>query len=143
MKVKQISVFLENKKGHLLGVLEALAKAKINIRALSIAETSEYGILRMIVPDPDKAQKVLAKGNFAVGENEVIVVGVPDEPGGLAKILRTLNKAGLNVEYVYAFVAKSGHQALVVLRTEDINAGIATLKKAKVTILGSQEVYSL
>lgn len=143
MRVKQISVFLENKKGHLLNVLDTLAKAKINIRALSIAETSEYGILRMIVPDPDKAQKVLAKNNFAVGENDVIVVGVPDQPGGLANILRTLNKAGLNVEYAYAFVAKSGKKALVVLRTEDINAGIKVLKAGKITILSSKEVYNL
>lgn len=143
MKVKQISVFLENKKGHLLSVLEVLARARINIRALSIAETSEYGVLRMIVPDPDRAKRVLVKNNFTVGENDVIVVGVPDQPGGLARVLRVFSRAGLNIEYVYAFVAKSGQKALVVLRTEDIKAGLKALKAAKITVLPPQEVYSL
>jgi len=143
MEVKQISVFLENKKGRLWEAMDVLAKAQINIRALSIADTSEFGILRLIVPDPGKAKKVLAKSNFTVSENDVIAVGVPDKPGGLAGVLKILTDADINVEYVYAFVEKSGKKAVVVLRTENINKGKKALKKAGFTVLSSKEVYSL
>lgn len=143
MEVKQISVFLENKKGRLWEALDVLAKAQINIRALSIADTSEFGILRLIVPDPEKAKKVLAKSNFTVRENDVIAVSVPDKPGGLAGALKVLTDADINVEYVYAFVEKSWKEAVVVLRTENINKGKKALKKAGVTVLSSKEVYSL
>jgi hypothetical protein len=143
MEVKQISLFLENKKGRLWEALDTLAKAKINIRALSIADTSDFGILRLIVPDPDKAKKVLAKSNFTVRENDVIAVGVSDSPGGLAKILKILTDADINVEYMYAFVAKSGKKAIVVLRTDSISKGKKALKLAGVTVLSSREVYSL
>lgn len=143
MKVKQISVFLENKKGRLWEALDGLAKAKINIRALSIADTSEFGILRLIVPQPEKAKKVLEKSGFTVRENDVIAVGVADEPGGLAHILKVLTDGDINVEYVYAFVAKKGKKAVVVLRTEDIGAGVKALKGARVTVLSPEEVYSL
>lgn len=143
MEVKQISVFLENKKGRLWEALDVLSKAQINIRALSIADTSEFGILRLIVPDPEKAKKVLAKSNFTVRENDVIAVCVSDKPGGLAGVLKILTDADINVEYVYAFVEKSGKKAVVVLRTENISKGKKALKKAGVTILSSKEVYSL
>lgn len=143
MKVQQISIFLENRKGRLLEALETIGRAKINIRALSIADTSEFGILRLIVPDPDKAKRVLEKNKFTVRENEVIAVEVSDRPGGLAEVLRALSDAGLNVEYMYAFVEKKGEKAVVVLRTENINAGIKALKKAKITMLGAKELYKL
>ena len=143
MKVKQISVFLENKKGRLLEALETLAKNGINIRALSIADTSEFGILRLIVPEPEQAQKALEKDGFTVGENEVIVVGVNDKPGGLAGVLLVLKSANLNVEYLYAFVARSGNKAVVVLRTENIDSGIKALQKGGVKVLSAQEVYNL
>ncbi len=143
MEVKQISVFLENKKGRLWEALDVLSKAQINIRALSIADTSEFGILRLIVPDPEKAKKVLAKSNFTVRENDVIAVCVSDKPRGLAGVLKILTDADINVEYVYAFVEKSGKKAVVVLRTENISKGKKALKKAGVTVLSSKEVYSL
>jgi hypothetical protein len=143
MKVKQISVFLENKRGRLLEVLNVLAKAKINIRALSIADTSEFGILRLIVPVPDKAKQILAQNDFAVDETDVIAVEVLDKPGGLAEVLQVLFNANINVEYLYAFVEKSAKQAVVVLRTENINQGIKALQKAKVTVLPAKKVYSL
>jgi hypothetical protein len=123
--------------------MDVLANAKINIRALSIADTSDFGILRLIVPDPDKAKKILAKSNFTVRENDVIAVGVSDRPGGLAGILKILTDANINVEYMYAFVAKSGKKAIVVLRTDSITKGKQALKKAGVKVLSSQEVYSL
>ncbi len=143
MKIKQISVFLENKKGRLLEATEALAKAGINIRALSIADTSEFGILRLIVADTEKAKEALEKSNFTVRENDVIAVGVPDSPGGLASILRILNDADINVEYTYAFVQKSGQQAVVVLRLEDPSAGLKALSEKGVMLLSAQDVAEL
>ncbi|MCG2722160.1 MAG: ACT domain-containing protein [Thermodesulfovibrionales bacterium] len=143
MELKQISLFLENKKGRLAEALDVLAKADINIRALSIADTSDFGILRLIVPDPDKAKKVLTKSNFAVRESDVIAVGVSDKPGGLASVLKILTDADINVEYMYAFVEKSGEKAVVVLRTDSISNGKKALKKAGVTVLSSREVYGL
>ena len=143
MKLKQISVFLENRKGRLAEALETLAKAKINIRTLSIADTSEFGILRLIVPDPEKAKKALEKANFTVKENSVIAVEVDDKPGGLASSLRVLSEANINVEYLYAFVEKSGEKAVVILRTEDVDAGIKALKAAGIGILKAEQVYKL
>ena len=143
MKLKQISIFLENKKGRLWKALNILKDVEINIRALSIADTSEFGILRLVVPDPKKAKAVLEKENFVVKINDVIAVEVYDGPGGLEKILRVLNKFDINVEYIYAFVEKKGKKAIVVLRTEDIDAGIKALKNGGVEILQPEEVYEL
>lgn len=143
MKVKQVSVFLENRRGRLLEALQALKKADINITALSIADTSEFGILRMITSDPEKTRKILEKNNFVVKENEVIAVTVEDRPGGLAEVLSVLNDAGLNVEYIYAFVRRAGEKAVVVIRTEDISEGIKALKRAGISLLKAEEVYKL
>ncbi|MEN6329814.1 MAG: ACT domain-containing protein [Methanobacteriaceae archaeon] len=143
MKLKQISVFLENRKGRLWKAMNVLASSGINIRALSIADTSEFGILRMIVPDPHRAKMVLEENNFVVKVNDVIAVEVPDEPGGLDHILGVLTQADINVEYLYAFVEKNEEKAIVVVRTEDVDAGISALEDARVTILGADEVYKL
>jgi hypothetical protein len=143
MKLKQISVFLENRKGRLWKALNILSVAKINIRALSIADTSEFGILRIIVPEPERAKNILEESNFVVKVNDVIAVSIPDEPGGLDSVLEALNKLDINVEYLYAFVEKKGKNAIVVIRTEDIDAGINALEKGGVTVLKSEEVYSL
>ncbi len=143
MKLKQVSIFLENKKGRLWNALSILKESGMNIRALSIADTSEFGILRLIVPEPEKAKAALEKGNFVVKINDVIAVGVPDKPGGLDRILEILNKADINVEYIYAFVEKKGEKAAVVLRTEDIDAGIIALKNGGATVLSPEEVYEL
>lgn len=143
MKLKQISVFLENRKGRLQKALEVLGNANVNIRTLSIADTSEFGILRMIVPDIDQVQSILEEHNFVVKVNDVIAVGVPDEPGGLEKILGILNRADINVEYLYAFAEKKVEQAIVVLRTENIDAGIKALTEGGASVLSSDEVYEL
>ena len=143
MKLKQISVFLENRKGRLWKALNILSEAKINIRALSIADTSEFGILRIIVPEPEKAKNILEESNFVVKVNDVIAVSISDEPGGLDSVLEALNKLDINVEYLYAFVEKKGKNAIVVIRTEDIDAGINALEKGGITVLPSEEVYSL
>jgi len=143
MKLKQTSVFLENRKGRLWKAISTLREADINIRALSIADTSEFGILRMIVPDPDKAKEVLEENTFVVKTNEVIGVEIPDQPGGLDGILEILTKADINVEYLYAFVEKKADQAIVVLRTENIDAGIKALKEGGANLLSPEELYRL
>ncbi len=143
MKLEQISIFLENKEGRLQKALNVLHEAGVNVRALSIADTSDFGILRMIVPDPDKAREALEKNQFLVKTNEVIGVGIPDEPGGLDKVLGILNRAGINIEYLYAFVEKKEGQAIVVLRTEDIDAGVNALKEGGALLLAPDEVYEL
>lgn len=143
MKVKQISVFLENRKGRLYEVLNVLATEKINIRALSIADTADFGILRLIVPDPDAAKKVLEKGGFTVKENNVIAIEVPDRPGGLAFVLKALQDSDINVEYLYAFVAKSQKDAIVVIRTENNDGALKALKHGEVKVLTPEELYGL
>ncbi len=143
MKLKQISIFLENRKGRLLKALNILSMAKINIRALSIADTSEFGILRMIVPEPERAKEILEEANFVVKVNDVIAVGVSDEPGGLESILEALNKSNINIEYLYAFVEKKRDNAIVVIRTENIDEGIKALESEGITVLSSKEVYTI
>lgn len=141
--IKQISIFLENKRGRLLEATETLAKAEINIRALSIADTSEFGILRLIVPDPVKAKEVLEKNNFTVRENDVIAVQVVDSPGGLASVLKILNDAEINVEYIYAFVQKSGEKAVVVMKIEDLQRGIKVLRDRGIVLLSYEDILQL
>ncbi|MBZ2166910.1 ACT domain-containing protein [Methanobacterium spitsbergense] len=143
MKLKQISIFLENREGRLLKALNILSMAKINIRALSIADTSEFGILRMIVPEPERAKEILEEANFVVKVNDVIAVGVSDEPGGLESILEALNKLNINIEYLYAFVEKKRDNAIVVIRTENIDEGIKALENGGITVLSSKEVYTI
>ncbi|MGB9761881.1 MAG: acetolactate synthase [Caldimicrobium thiodismutans] len=143
MKIKQISVFLENKKGRLYEALKTLAQAGVNIRALSIADTSDFGILRMIVNKPEEAKKALEEGGFTTKITHVIAVGVRDEPGGLAEILKILYENDINVEYVYAFVEKSGEEALVVLRTNNLEKTIDILQAKGVKLLDSKAVENL
>lgn len=143
MKIKQISVFLENKKGRLYEALRALASAGVNIRALSIADTSDFGILRMIVNDPELAKRALEEAGFTTKITNVIAVAVKDEPGGLAEILKILYEGDVNVEYVYAFVEKSGEEALVVLRTNNLDKTIDLLKSHGVKMFSSEEVSNL
>ncbi|MCS7163943.1 MAG: ACT domain-containing protein [Thermodesulfovibrio sp.] len=143
MKIKQISVFLENKKGRLYEALKALAEEGINIRALSIADTSEFGILRLIVTDPEKAKEILEKNEFTVKLTNVVAIAVKDKPGGLAEALKYLYDAGINIEYIYAFVEKSGEKAVVVLRTENLDKTISILQQKGVTILSWDNVLAL
>ncbi len=143
MIVEQISIFLENKSGRLAEVADVLAKADINIRALSLADTADFGILRLIVNDTGKAKQVLKENGFTVGKTEVIAIEVPDRPGGLAGILNSLQGAGINVEYMYAFVQKSGENAIIVFRFDELEKAIGTLQKAGVRILRGEEVSKL
>ena len=143
MRVEQIAVFLENKSGRLAEITAVLAENNINIRALSVADTADFGILRLIVDNVDAAKKVLKENGCTVGKTNVIAVEVPDRVGGLASVLKTIETAGLNVEYMYAFVNKSGENAVLIFRFDDIDAAIAALQKDSFTILSSDEVCSL
>ena len=118
MKVKQISVFLENKSGRLAEVTRTLGRNDINIRALSIADTTDFGILRLIVNKPEEANHALRQGGFMVSETEVIAVDVPDRPGGLADVLEILGQASVNIEYLYAFIGQTSQDALVIFRVD-------------------------
>jgi hypothetical protein len=143
MKVEQISIFLENKSGRLADVAGVLAQAGVNIRALSLADTSDFGILRLIVSDTEKAKAVLKEQGFTVGKTEVVAVEVADRPGGLAAILNVMRDNGVNVEYMYAFVQKSGGNAIIIFRFDELEKAIETLQKAGITILKGEEVYTL
>jgi hypothetical protein len=143
MRVKQISVFLENKAGRLWELTETLREKDLNIRALSLADTSDFGILRMIVNRPDEAFDALKAKGFAAAATEVLAVEVPDRPGGLAGVLKALNDDGVNVEYMYAFVEKKAGNAAVVIRVEEVERSASLLAAAGVTILPADEVYNL
>jgi len=143
LQVRQISVFLENKIGRLAEITQVLGNKEINIRALAIADTTEFGILRMIVDQPQKAYEALEKRGFTVSQTKVLVVEVEDKPGGLAQVMAILSKAGINVEYLYAFVAPKGRNALVVLKIEKIKETIDLLQTQKVKILSTEEINRL
>jgi hypothetical protein len=143
VKVEQISIFLENKSGRLAEVTRLLGEGGINIRALTLADTTDFGILRLIVNDNVKALKLLKKAGFTVGKTEVVAIEVPDRPGGLAEILERLGEAGVNVEYMYAFVEKSGGDAVVIFRFDDPEQAVSLLQESGVTIIPEDKVYSL
>ena len=143
MKVEQISVFLENKSGRLADVASVLASADVNIRALSLADTTDFGILRLIVNDTEKAKQVLKDNGFTVGKTEVIGVEVADRPGGLAEILNVMKDNNINVEYMYAFLQKSASKAIIIFRFDELEKAIAVLQKAGIRILKGEEIYSI
>ena len=119
MYIKQLSIFIENKVGRLQDIIDALSDNGINIRALSIAETTEFGILRIITPDFEKAKKVLREADVISKITDVIAVYIDDKAGGLAKMLRSVTEAGVNVEYMYAFLGRTEGKALMVLKADD------------------------
>jgi hypothetical protein len=143
MRVEQISVFLENKAGRLAEVTRILSEAKINIRALSLADTSDFGILRLIVNDNDKAKEVLSRHGFTVGKTDVVAVEVEDRPGGLYKILDVLFRASINVEYMYAFVQQSGDNAVIIFRFDNLEEAVKVLTANGVTVINGSKVYKM
>jgi hypothetical protein len=143
MKVEQISVFLENKPGALTEVTRILGEAGVNIRALALADTKDFGILRIIVNDNEKAREVLGKKGLTVRKTEVVAVEVPDRPGGLAEIMEIIGEAGINVEYLYAFVQQSGENAIIIFRFDETDRGIQVLSEKGVKILEGKKVYTL
>ncbi len=143
MRAEQISVFLENKAGRLAEVASILAEAEVNIRALALADTSDFGVLRMIVNDNQKAITALKNRGFTVGKMDVVAVEVEDRPGGLHRILDILNKAGINVEYMYAFVTQSGDNAIMIFKFVNIDEAVKVLLENDVTVINGSKVYTL
>jgi hypothetical protein len=141
--VEQISVFLENKAGRLAEVSRILAGAGVNIRALSLADTSDFGILRLIVNDNDKAKDALREHGFTVGKTDVVAVEVEDRPGGLHKILDCLFRANINVEYMYAFVQQSGSNAVIIFRFDDLDGAVKVLRENQVTVIEGEKLYRM
>ena len=143
MKVEQISIFIENKSGRLAEVTQTLGKAGVNIRALSLADTSDFGILRLIVDKTDLARRVLKERGFTVNQTEVVAVEVPDRPLGLYGILEVLDRAGVNVEYMYAFVERCGANAVIIFRFDDPEEAIKVLIRSGVQVLPGQRIYGI
>ena len=140
---KQISVFLENKKGRLAEVTALIAREGINIRALALADTADFGVLRLIVNDPEKCFAVLKGGGFVAQQTEVIAVEVPDRPGGLGRILGLFDRHGLNIEYMYAFVEKKSDSAIVVFRVDQPAKAVQDLESEGVTVLSAEIISKL
>ena len=142
MKVEQVSVFLENKQGSLEEVTRILKEANINIRTLSLADTTDFGILRLIVNDVDTTSRVLRDNGFRVNRTTVVAVEVPDKPGGLHSILEVLARDNITVEYLYAYVEKSGENAVIIFRFDDSNAAIEVLRKNNFSVITGDKLYS-
>ncbi len=142
MKLKQLSLFLENKPGALGRPMRLLARAKFNILTLSIAEANQFGILRLIVRDWEKAKKLLEQRGFVVRVTDMVAVEVSDEPGGLAKILDLLEKSGINVEFMYAFTEKRENKGVLVFRFDDPDTAIKILQRHKVNVVASMDLLN-
>jgi len=141
MIIHQLSVFVENRPGHLIAPCRLLADAGVNIVALSLAETQNYGILRLIVRDWQAAKRALENGGFRASVTEVLAVQVPDRPGGMVQVLTPISAAGLNVEYMYAFATKSGDEAVLVFRFEDPAVALEALKDSSLNFVDDVALF--
>ena len=143
MQIKQLSIFVENKEGRLAEITQILAENEVDIRALSLADTTDFGILRIIVNNPDVAVKALRDKGMTVSLTNVIAIGIADKPGGFAQAVKVLSGADISIEYLYAFVSRSGSTAYVILRVENNEKAIELLKNAGFTILTQSDIYDL
>lgn len=143
MKVEQIAIFLENKAGRMADITAILAQNGINIRAMSLADTADFGILRLIVNDTARARQILKENGFTVGSTQVVVAEVEDKPGGLARVLQVIKECELNIEYMYAFTQKSGETGLIIFRFDELDRAIDQLVKSGVRLLSGDEVYAI
>ena len=142
MKIQQISLFLENKPGHLNAICRTLAEAQINIVTLSLADTQQFGIVRLIVEEWQKAKEVLEAAGYVVNVREVVAAAVADKPGGMAEILDLIGKAGVNIEYMYAFTFRHGKEAVLVFRFDNPDRAIEALKAAGRDVLDAVSLFS-
>jgi hypothetical protein len=135
VNVKQLSVFVENKAGRVSEITDQLGSAGVNIRGFSVSDTADYGIVRLIVDDPDKGLEVLHAGGFTVKESDVVCVQLPDRPGGLAGVLKAVSDAGVNIEYVYSLIS-----TYVVINVADIDRAVALLEGQPVVLVSQEEI---
>lgn len=135
MEVAQMSVFLENRSGGLASVVDVLARQGIDIKALSVADMADFGILRLIVQDPDRTRDVLKEAGFTAEKTRVVAVEVPDRPGGLAQTLRTLKEQQINVEYMYSAARRSGERAIIIFRFDETGRAVEALRRSGIRVL--------
>lgn len=143
MNIKQLSIFVENKKGRLADITEILSDVGANIRALSIADTTDFGILRLIVDDPEAAALALKDAGVTVSITNVIAVGIDDVPGAFARPMRILSDAGIDVEYMYAFITRKSEKAYVILRVADNDAAAKVLDENGVELLDNEGFHAM
>jgi hypothetical protein len=143
MLIQQISVFIENQPGRLTEVVDVLANSQVDITALSLADTSDFGILRLIVDKPEVARAALRESGFIVKATEVLAVAMNDAPGGLASVLHTVTDAGITIEYMYAFVGKREGKAVVVMRVDQLDAAIEALRNDARTLVSARDIYNV
>ncbi len=142
MTIKQLSVFIENTQGRLADITHVLQENNIDIRALSLADTTKFGILRLIVDNPDTAEASLKKAGLTVTLTDVIAIGIDDKPGGLASAISVLSDSSVNIEYMYAFVSREHSTAYVIVRVDDNDAAVKLLKEGGISILRGKDIYS-
>ena len=143
MKIQQLSIFVENKSGRLAEITEALAQSAIDIRAMSVADTSDFGILRLIVDKPEEAVVAFREAGMTVSLTSVIAIGVHDKPGEFAKAVRLLADNDIDVEYIYAFISREKGKAFVILRVNDEDRAIDLLSKSGFTLLTAEEIHGM
>ena len=143
MKIKQLSIFLQNRMGSLSKPLEVLTVADVNIRAMCMADTSEFGILRLVVDNPEKGKDALEENGFLVKITEIIGVEMNDTPGGLTSVLKVIKDNEIDLEYLYAFTHEKEGKAILLLHSDDIDRLISVLKDSDITVVQSNEVYNL
>ena len=143
MTINQLSIFVENKAGTVASISKSIADAGVSIRGLSVADTQEFGILRLIVSDVEKAKEVLSKNDCVVSVTKVIGVEIPDVPGGLSNVLEIVSENGINIEYLYAFITIAGQHAYVVLRVEDNEKAAEILNKKGIKLVSQQDIDAL
>ena len=141
--IKQISIFVENKPGRMAGVAKALGDAGVNIRALTIAEAGDFGVVRMVVDDTERGYTALREKGFMVSETDVLAVEIKDVPGGLYEIANSLGTNNINVEYAYAFVTAKAERAMLILRVDDVKRATEVLSEAGVRVATREEIQQI
>ena len=140
MTVEQISVFVENRSGQLGDVTRVLEEANINIRALSLSDTTDFGVLRLMADDTEKARNVLSRAGFTVGSTPVVAVDVADRPGGLGRVLAVLSEHGINVEYLYAYTQRESTRATIIFRFDRTEEAVTVLQQRGIRVLGPEDI---
>ena len=143
MQIQQLSIFVENKCGRLAEITEILGQAWVDIRAISVADTSDFGILRLIVDKPKEAVEALRAANLTVSLTSVIAVGIDDKPGEFAKAMRVLADGEIGVEYMYAFISRDKGKAYVILRVLESDKAVECLKASGISLLNAEEIYGM
>jgi hypothetical protein len=143
MKITQLSVFLQNQKGCLYDVIKILGEAGIDIKTLTLAESREFGVLRLIVDQPEEALKRLRAEKHVASLTEIVAVEVEDRPGGLAKVLKVFSDHGINIEYMYAVVEKNANKAIMVFRFDDMDKAIAALSENNIRVIRGKDIIHL